>query len=282
MKTNEKGIKKISDVYFCTPSNLALNTFLYVTCTGHYLYEEGYHVQRDKYNSYLIMYIVKGKARINVSGRYNAAKAGDIVYMNCYEPHGYEASEDLETLWFHYDGISAKEYDRALSEYDCSVFTLLDASRAVHYIKKIFENSFKGNRDNEAVISSYICAVLSELFPSLTSYEGGSVNGSTILEDTMRYVTENLNGNLDISVLAKNVSLSEFYFARTFKKVSGYTPHEYVVKARINQAKILLKGTDRPLKKIADECGFSSESGFVTTFKKNTGVTPGEFRKIVL
>ena len=64
MKTKERGIKPDSDIFFSTPSNQTLKLFYYVTCTGHFYYEDFYRLHRDSYNSFLIMHIVKGKANI--------------------------------------------------------------------------------------------------------------------------------------------------------------------------------------------------------------------------
>ena len=280
MKTREAYIKRNSEIFFITPSNLAKNTFFYVTCSGHFYYEPNYRLSRDTYNSYLIMYIKKGKARITYQQKQYFAKEGDIVYLNCYYPHAYEAVDNLETIWFHYDGISASAYDRALLENTNGIFTLEDSKCCVHYIEKIYESCREASENKEALINSYITTVLSELFRQ-GSYEN-AINRNSIAKLTMKYIEEHLTADLSIKTLAKQVSLSEYYFARTFKKESGYSPHEYIVKTRVTKAKVMLKSSEHPQKEIARLCGFHNESSFVTSFKKNTGMTPGVFRDTIV
>ena len=283
MKTKEKGIQDRSDVYFVSPSNLALNTFLYVTCTGHFYYEDSYHLWRSNYNSYLCMYLIKGKAKITSGSRTFLAKAGDLVYLDCYQPYGYDAVSELETIWFHFDGMGARQLNQAIQELDATVFTLNDNTRAVNYIKRIYQNYHQGGQESEPVISSYIMSVLSELFPSSQNSVNRQVSEQLgIVEQTMEYVKQHLNSELTIEILANQVSLSKYYFARSFKKETGYTPHEYVLKARINYAKELLRGTEMVLRQIALECGFTDESSFASAFKKYVGMTAGEFRKMML
>ncbi|MCR5755950.1 MAG: AraC family transcriptional regulator [Acetatifactor sp.] len=283
MKTKEKGVQNQSDVYFVSPSNLALNTFLYVTCVGHFFYEDDYHLWRENYNSYLCMYLVKGKARIMSGEQAYLAKQGDFVYLDCYKPHGYEAVSDLETIWFHFDGVGAKQINAALQELDTVVFTLSDNTRAVHCMKQIYENYCRRNPRSEPVISSVIMAVLAELFPSSqTRVNNKSMVEADIMEQTFEYVRQHLSDELTLEVLATQASLSKFYFSRVFKKETGFTPHEYVCKARLNYAKELLRGTDCILRQIAHQCGFPDESSFSAAFKKNVGLTPGEFRRMKL
>ena len=75
-----------------------------------------------------------------------------------------------------------------------------------------------------------------------------------------------------------NVSIS--YFSSLFKKESGQTFVEYLTMVRIQAAKRLLTETDRLLYAIADEVGYDSPAYFAAAFKKNTGYTPKQYRKL--
>lgn len=280
MQAMESGIRRNSELYFTTPSNLAKNTFFYVTCTGHFYYEPTYQLSRDTYNSYLIMYIKRGKAKISYQQKQYIAKEGDIVYINCYYPHAYEAMEELETIWFHYDGIAASAYDRALLENSNGIFCLEDSLPCITYIEKIYYAYQRLTETNEAVITTYITMVLSNLLRQ--GCRENSENSNRVSRIAMRYIQDHLTKDLSIKTLAKQVALSEYYFARTFKKECGYSPHEYIVKTRITKAKELLKSSPYAQKEIARICGFSNESCFVTSFKKNTGMTPGVFRDTIV
>lgn len=58
------------------------------------------------------------------------------------------------------------------------------------------------------------------------------------------------------------------------------TPHQYILAARINCAKFLLKTTNLSIKEVAFHSGFNDVSGFCTTFKKREHITPGEYRSL--
>lgn len=83
---------------------------------------------------------------------------------------------------------------------------------------------------------------------------------------------------LSLEQMARQSSLSPYYFSRLFKEETGYTPHQYLVMVRINAAKYYLKSTNLSIKQITQRCGFSSQSNFCAVFRRFTGETPGVYR----
>ena len=75
------------------------------------------------------------------------------------------------------------------------------------------------------------------------------------------------------------MGLSEGEASRTFKKLTGQSPMDYVIHYRIKIATILLKSTSKSITDIALEVGFSSSNYFTIAFKKITGLTPTEYKK---
>ncbi|RZU39240.1 helix-turn-helix transcriptional regulator [Edaphobacter modestus] len=92
------------------------------------------------------------------------------------------------------------------------------------------------------------------------------------------YIEADLERDLSIQSLADVVGLSPQHFAVLFRESTGFTPHQYVNHRRIAYAQELLKKDGVPLIEISMQCGFSSQSQFITTFRKLVGMTPGRFR----
>ncbi|MDF2547666.1 MAG: AraC family transcriptional regulator [Anaerosolibacter sp.] len=86
--------------------------------------------------------------------------------------------------------------------------------------------------------------------------------------------------NKDFSVddIAQKLGLSERHLMRLFKAYYGVTPKEYIRGKRISKSKILLKDTSKDIIDIAYEVGFKSISIFYKCFKKQTGITPKQYR----
>jgi AraC family transcriptional regulator len=93
------------------------------------------------------------------------------------------------------------------------------------------------------------------------------------------YIESALDEDLSLESLAQQANYSQHFFARAFRKQMGEAPHQYVLRRRIERAKQLLSQTDLPLVHIALSTGFSSQSHLSSTFKRLTGVTPGEYRR---
>ncbi len=90
----------------------------------------------------------------------------------------------------------------------------------------------------------------------------------------INYIYDNLNEKLTSNELAKVIGLNETYFSRLFHNETGQTINEFVHAAKIGVAEDLLKYSDFSYAEIALSLGFSSQSAFITLFKKIKGITP--------
>ncbi len=278
MNPLDTGTFDNSELFFHTVSTLGRNMFFYALCTGHYYCNSKYIVSRKSYDSFLILYIKKGTGFVSTCNTSSSFTEGQVILIDCYEPHSYRSSGNLEFYWLHFDGVSSREYFNAITSNYGNIITLKDEVYFEKYIKKILENYSDKQSINEALVSKYITNLLTELITANNSIESSN-DHSDVIDEAISYITSNLNKSLTLNEISSSVSISPFYFTRLFKKETGYTPHEYIIITRINSAKFYLKSTPLPVKEICFNCGFSSESSFCTCFKKVVGMTPSEFRE---
>jgi AraC family transcriptional regulator len=95
------------------------------------------------------------------------------------------------------------------------------------------------------------------------------------------WIEANAAEELDLECIARQAGLSPFHFLRTFGRVHGVTPHQYLVRTRLRRAARLLAQGDLPVTEVALEVGFADLSNFVRTFKRAAGVPPARFSKRV-
>jgi AraC-like DNA-binding protein len=98
------------------------------------------------------------------------------------------------------------------------------------------------------------------------------------LQRVRQYVEAHLNERIRIQMLAGLAGLSIYHFARAFKRSEGLTPHEYIVRRRVQYAQNLLANSDMPLAEIAVAAGFSDQSHCARRFREHVGVTPSSYR----
>ncbi len=102
---------------------------------------------------------------------------------------------------------------------------------------------------------------------------------SGIFNKAVDFMHENYMHDISLVDIANAVNLSPSYFHRQFRAVFGKTPREELLSVRMAAAKRMLLCDDFSLFEIAEKCGFQSQSYFQYCFKKENGITPGEFRE---
>ena len=95
----------------------------------------------------------------------------------------------------------------------------------------------------------------------------------------MDYIYDNLHTKITEKDIASHTKLSTSYISRLFHKETGVTVSTYITVKRIEAAENMLKYSDFPPSEIGGYLAFSSHSHFISTFRKITGMTPGEYRK---
>jgi len=98
------------------------------------------------------------------------------------------------------------------------------------------------------------------------------------LQRVRDYIEAHLDDRLTLTDLAGVACLSPYHFSRSFKQAVGVGPQRYVLQRRLKRARTLMRRTNQPLAWIAQESGFSDQSHLTSVFRRETGLTPGQFR----
>jgi AraC family transcriptional regulator len=99
------------------------------------------------------------------------------------------------------------------------------------------------------------------------------------LAQVIEYIDASLAHNIGLSDLAEVVGMSQYHFTRQFKRSMGITPHQYLLKQRIERAKLLLLQNKLNIAEIALECGFANQGHLNYHFKRLLNITPKTFTK---
>jgi AraC family transcriptional regulator len=98
------------------------------------------------------------------------------------------------------------------------------------------------------------------------------------LRRVVDYIHDHLADDISLDDLAGLAAMSPFHFARTFKAANGISPLQYVIAARIERARLLLKSSRLSVAEIAHRVGYDDLSRFGQHFKRHVGMTPGAWR----
>jgi AraC family transcriptional regulator len=93
------------------------------------------------------------------------------------------------------------------------------------------------------------------------------------------FIATHLDGDPTIAQLARECGLSPGYFARAFRRTTGVTPHQWLIRKRFERAQQLLLRGRIELAEVAVACGFVDQSHFSRVFAKLAGMSPGKWRQ---
>jgi AraC family transcriptional regulator len=96
---------------------------------------------------------------------------------------------------------------------------------------------------------------------------------------SVRAIERRPDGALGLGNLAREAGLSPYHFLRTFERLTGITPHQYVRRARLRDTASRLAAEREKVLDIAFDCGFGDVSNFNRAFRSEFGVSPKNFRQ---
>ncbi|GAB3333341.1 helix-turn-helix transcriptional regulator [Marilutibacter aestuarii] len=99
-------------------------------------------------------------------------------------------------------------------------------------------------------------------------------------ERVNRFIGDHLGERFSLAELAATACISRFHFARLFRQRTGTSPMAYVMRLRVERAKVLLAEGDRCIATTAADLGFFDQSHFTRTFRRATGVPPRAFSRL--
>ncbi len=274
-KNKDIGILPQTVNFSFTPSDLARDLYFYPTWCGHYYCNSNYFKMRAAYQYLLLFYVCEG--RFHIEYRHSAidAEKGDVILMDCTEPHYYHAHDGLEFLYLHFDGSNSHEICRHILEQNGFLIRHTYNQQIGRELNDMIEIYKNGGYESAFQSSMRIYRLFEYLLAS-----GQQVKqGNEIVKQATHYINDHLTENLTLEEIAASVHLSPYYFAHYFKETTGFSPWEYVINTRLNRAKAALQSTTKSVEEIAWEVGYTSSRSLINMFTKKMGVSPAKWRK---
>ena len=132
----------------------------------------------------------------------------------------------------------------------------------------------------ELGVKSALFQIAAALFQSWKPQTGKSGKGARErMKGLLDYIEEHYGERITIRDAAERCYYSQSHFMKYFRQYMGISFVEYLNRYRISRAAGLLRATERPISLIARDCGFDNLSYFNRLFRRDYGMTPGEYRK---
>ncbi len=231
-----------------------------------------------------LYFLVEGKTAYFVGNSIYIMNAGDFIFIPKGQLHQTDNSRypRLERVLLNFDSdFVGEEYGELLDELSLSPHIRLpdiEIPRFRKIVGRIEEETRLSGKSSILLQKTYLCELIALLLRHRTKSSAEEVGSAyKIAQETAKYISENCKGPLNLSILAKEFSVSEGHLSKLFKRYTGMGVNQYINISRVMAAKELFDSTDLSVTEAAYECGFNDSNYFSQVFKKVAGLTPKKY-----
>lgn len=260
----------------------------YLNAAGISYPHKDYYITEHYRNHYSFQYIFSGKGYISCGGKRTDFSAGDILYLGAKSgiEYGTYKDEPLFKIWFNGFGSFFAAMETAFGLDSCFDIIHTDKNHNIpQYFHRIIDIAPEAEKNPEAAmkilidIGSYIYRRKNGEYTEETYKSEPALSKA---EEIQHYIDMNLAGNIKLSQIASHFGVTERTVYNHFTEAFGTSPKEYIINKKLEQAQNLLSGNACSISDICESLGFGSTAYFGKCFKSKYGLTPKQYRQIIL
>lgn len=236
-------------------------------------------------NDYQLLYIASGKGHFyfKSSKEETIVPKGNMILFRPKEPqvYYYYAEDKTEVYWVHFTGYQVEDF---LNHYELPKDENVFFTGVSPDYPWIYNQMIRELQLQRANYEELLRILLRHILLTINRYiKEQSQTGTDIINDMERaahYFGENYNKNISIEQYAAEHLMSVNWFILSFKNVMKVTPMQYILSLRIATAKGLLENSNKNITEIADAIGYDNALYFSRLFKKHTGYSPSQYKRL--
>lgn len=239
----------------------------------------GYDVSKTSTSEYLVKYCLAGEGWFDEGGFRHKVNAGDMIICRRDTPHQYGTDEQnpWAVFWAYFYSEGFEEYYPAIKHRKSVVFRTGVHIKLVDFFRDIVLELKKGYAKPQLLYSSHLLQCCFSYM--LSKYDTTSLGNKYDFDQVLAYMSENVDRELSIKELSSVLHLSKDHFIRLFNEKYGYTPLDYFIRIKMQQACNYIATTELSLSQIATILGYEDYYYFSRIFKSKVGYSPREYRK---
>ncbi|MBQ2670202.1 MAG: helix-turn-helix transcriptional regulator [Clostridia bacterium] len=230
----------------------------------------------DNYcNNFNRIYIVtKGSGILFNDTEHIVMQPDNIYVIPANHTYSCRCDDYMEKFFIHFTSTIIPQKD-LLSDVNKIITIPLGEGET----EKINEILYAENVKSALLLRNYICRLILQILGESPDSAQSDIAIYRKYERLYKYIEDNLCADLTVNEVCRHIGFSQTYIGQKFKADTGSTIKQYITNAILEQLKLMLISTKRPIGDIAAELKFDSESYCSKFFKKHMGITPNEYRK---
>ncbi len=260
---------------------------LVLTSCGYEICEADSQVLCPKGNHFALYAIRSGRGTWVTGGSRCQAEAQDLmlVYPDTECSFWADPQSGCTCLWVEFTGTRAEAY---LRNAGFSRGQPKRRTQCIHQMEQILVSVLEaqGTASNQLRADGNFRIFLADLMEEQTPKDPGEAlrltrgpKTSEYIRTAMEYLAKHYPEDIKIRELADLVGINRSYFASSFKKATGCSPKEYLLRLRMERAKQLLETTLMPISSISSAVGYEDPLAFSRIFKRYSGLSPTNYRE---
>jgi AraC-like DNA-binding protein len=241
-----------------------------------------YRVDRDDFPFFSIEFVARGRGTLTLAGARHPLSTGSVFTYGPGVAHQIttEQKEPMVKYFVDFSGARAKERMAAVG---LAPGTFLQVS-AIDEIQRLFEDLI-ANGKSGGRYSPQICTAILEYLSfkiaerGITEQQDQSRAYATY-EQCRRYIQEHFARLDNLAQIAEECHIDPAYLCRLFRRFDEQTPHQVLIRRKMNHAAERLRDPEALVKQVARELGFADAFAFSRTFKRVFGLAPDRFRRL--
>lgn len=217
------------------------------------------------------VYLTDG-GEITINGERHALRRYDVRFLREGDAVFSRPEYTCLSIYFDFGEIGVFHHNELL---DAIPSYFPGTREMVRLFERIESAAGSGSVGSAAAVNACMLELLLSFY---TQFHSRETYCRAVLS-CIEYMKDNLAQPISLEDLGRLTDYSALHILRLFKKDTQKTPHAYLTALRMARARELLVNEELPVAEIAAQCGFESESHFQSLFKKQTGMTPGQYRK---
>lgn len=254
-------------------------------------YRGGFDFKGENHNFWEFVYVIDGIISVTADDTIHTLKMGDVIFHKPMEFHKLktinEKSATLLIMSFYLEGDSVESFENA-------VFSLGEDSQEkveqlITFLRKNKPQEHKNNylfrlKEDSVLLqetANYTELFLVSLLNSNSRPKGLTTRSALVYKKIINVMKENVENNLTIDELAELCGMSTSNLKKVYSMYSVFSIHKYFVKLKIARAiEMLEEGYN--VTEISDILGFNNQNYFSIVFKRETSMSPLNYRKSIL
>lgn len=259
---------------------------LYITDIGYYPHAVNHFRAREApIPQYVLIYCVKGAGQYTLAGKRHEVHDNQYFILPAGTAHSYAASDDnpWTIYWVHFSGDHASTYaEGAQQPTDVMPGATSRISERNNIFEEIFTTLEQGfERERLRYASSLLHHYLASM-RYLSQYRmalPGKTAGRDVVEETIRYMNENIEKRLTIAQLSAYTGYSSSTLNALFRQQTGSSVINFFNRQKVDYACKLLLSTDMKVNQICHKVGIDDCFYFSRLFNKTMGISPKAYRE---